>query len=176
MNRYNMFFAGSGGQGVILMGQMVANAAMLEGKSTTFFPSYGPEMRGGTASCTVIVSGAEVSCPVINEADYIVVMNRPSLIKFEPLLKPGGIMLMNASMISEKQSRADITAIGVPVNELASELGNVRVANMIMLGAFVRATKVVSEDYVKKVIDETIGVKKAELRDLNIEAFDYWKQ
>jgi 2-oxoglutarate ferredoxin oxidoreductase subunit gamma len=171
-----MFFSGSGGQGVILMGQMVTHAAMLEDKSATFFPSYGPEMRGGTASCTVIVSDTEISCPVINEADFVVAMNNPSLIKFEPLLKPGGIMLLNSSMVSQKPERSDITVIEAPVNDLATELGNARVANMIMLGAFVRATNVVTEAAIEKVIDETIGAKKAELRDLNITAYKYWKQ
>ena len=176
MNTYKMFFAGSGGQGVILMGQMVTHAAMLEDKSTTFFPSYGPEMRGGTASCTVVVSDTTVSCPVINEADFVVVMNLPSLLKFEPQLKPGGIMLMNESLINQKPSRSDITVVSVPVNDLATELGNIRVANMIMLGAFIRATNVVTESAIEKVIDETIGAKKAELRDLNMKAFSYWKQ
>jgi len=176
MSTYKMFFSGSGGQGVILMGQMVTHAAMLEDKSATFFPSYGPEMRGGTASCTVIVSDTEISCPVINEADFVVAMNRPSLIKFEPMLSPGGIILLNSSMFSQKPERKDITVIEVPVNDLATQLGNARVANMIMLGAFVRATKVVDESAIEKVIDETIGAKKAELRDLNITAYKYWRQ
>ena len=171
-----MFFAGLGGQGVILMGQMVAHAAMLEDRFTTFFPSYGPEMRGGTASCTVIVSDTTVSCPVITEADFVVAMNLPSLIKFEPTLKPGGIMLLNSSMIKQSPERSDITTICVPANELATELGNTRVANMIMLGAFVRATNVVTGATIEKVIDETIGAKKADLRDLNMQAFNYWKQ
>jgi 2-oxoglutarate ferredoxin oxidoreductase subunit gamma len=171
-----MFFAGSGGQGVILMGQMVTHAAMLEDKSTTFFPSYGPEMRGGTASCTVIVSDTTVSCPVITEADFVVAMNLPSLIKFEPTLKPGGIIVLNSSMIDQKATRDDIKAYYVPVNDLAAELGNARVANMVMLGAFVRVTNAVSEASIEKVIDETIGAKKAELRDLNIKAFTYWNQ
>ena len=176
MSTYKMFFAGSGGQGVILMGQMVTHAAMLEDKSTTFFPSYGPEMRGGTASCTVIISDTTVSCPVITESDFVVAMNLPSLIKFEPTLKPGGIILLNSSLINQKPERGDVTAIYVPVNELATELGNVRVANMIMLGAFVRATKAVSEASIEKVIDATIGAKKAELRDLNMKAFSYFRQ
>jgi 2-oxoglutarate ferredoxin oxidoreductase subunit gamma len=170
-----MFFAGSGGQGVLLMGQMVTYAAMLENRSSTFFPSYGPEMRGGTANCTVVVSDKTVSCPLIYEADFIVAMNLPSLIKFEPMLKPGGIMLLNSSMISQKAKRGDITVHEVPVNDMAQELGNVRVANMVMLGAFVRATNAVAESSIEKVIDETIGAKKAELRDLNIKAFGYWR-
>ena len=176
MSTHKMFFSGSGGQGVILMGQMVTHAAMLDGKSSTFFPSYGPEMRGGTASCTVVVSDKTVSCPVINEADFVVVMNLPSLIKFEPLLKPGGVMLMNSSRIAQKPERVDITAVEVPVNDLAAELGNALVANMIMLGAFVRTTNVVSEASIEKVLRETLGAKKAELLDINIKAINYWRQ
>ena len=176
MSTYKMFFAGSGGQGVILMGQMVTHAAMLEDKPSTFFPSYGPEMRGGTASCTVVVSDKTVSCPIINEADYVVVMNLPSLIKFEPLLKPGGIMLLNTSRVDRKPERTDITAIEVPANDLAAELGNALVANMVMLGAFVRVTNVVSEDSLEKVLRETLGAKKAELLDINLKAINYWRQ
>ena len=176
MSTYKMFFAGSGGQGVLLMGQMVTHAAMLDNKSSTFFPSYGPEMRGGTANCTVVVSEKTISCPLIYEADYVVVMNLPSLIKFEPMVKPGGIMLINTSFINQKATRGDITVHEVPINEMAQELGNVRVANMVMLGAFVRATNVVSESAIVKVFDETIGAKKAELRDINIKAFEMWKQ
>ena len=173
---HKMFFAGSGGQGVLLMGMMVTNAAMLDDKSATFFPSYGPEMRGGTANCTVVVSDKTVSCPFIYEADFLVAMNLPSLIKFEAMLKPGGIMLLNSSIINQAPSRGDITAINVPVNEMATELGNVRVANMIMLGAFARTANVVSEDSIVTVIDETIGAKKADLRDLNMKAFELWRQ
>ena len=175
MSIYKAFFAGSGGQGVLLMGQMVTHAAMLDDKSSTFFPSYGPEMRGGTANCTVVVSDKTVSCPLIHEADFVVAMNLPSLIKFEPMIKPGGILLINTSFISQKAARSDITAYEVPVIEMAQELGNARVANMVMLGAFVRATSIVSEASVKKVIDETIGAKKADLRDINIKAFEMWK-
>ena len=176
MSTYKMFFAGSGGQGVLLMGQMITHAAMLDDKSATFFPSYGPEMRGGTANCTVVVSDKTVSCPLIYEADFVVAMNLPSLFKFEPMLKPGGIMLLNKSLISQKATRGDITVLEVPANELASELGNVRAANMVMLGAFARATNVVSETAIENVIDQTIGAKKAELRDLNMKAFEIWKQ
>ena len=171
-----MFFAGSGGQGVLLMGQMVTHAAMLEDKSSTFFPSYGPEMRGGTANCTVVVSDKTVSCPLIYEADSVVAMNLPSLIKFEPTVKPGGILLINSSTINQKPKRDDITVYEVPANDLAHDLGNARVANMVMLGAFTRASGVVSPESIEKVIRETLGAKKAELLDINIKAFEHWKQ
>jgi len=170
-----MFFAGSGGQGVLLMGQMVTSAAMLEDKASTFFPSYGPEMRGGTANCTVVVSDKTVSCPLIYESDIVVAMNLPSMVKFEPTLKPGGLLLLNKSIIHQAPKRDDIEIHDVPANDMAHELGNPRVANMIMLGAFVRTSKIVSEDTVRRIIRETFSKKKAELIDINLKAFDYWR-
>ena len=170
-----MFFAGSGGQGVLLMGQMVTYAAMLEDKASTFFPSYGPEMRGGTANCTVVVSDKTVSCPLIYEADYIVAMNLPSLIKFEPLLKPGGIIVINASTVNQKPTRTDIAFHEVPANDLAMDLGNMRVANMIMLGAFIRATNVVAESSIEEVVDELIAKRRPEMRDINLKALELWQ-
>jgi len=170
-----MFFAGSGGQGVLLMGQMIASAAMLEDKSTTFFPSYGPEMRGGTANCTVIVSDKPISSPLIFESDCVVAMNTPSMLKFEPTLKKGGLMLLNKSIIHQDAARDDITIYEIPANDIAAELGNPRVANMIMLGAFVRTSNVVSSDTMEKVIHDLFDVKKAELVDLNLKAFHFWK-
>ena len=172
---YKMFFAGSGGQGVLLMGQMVTTAAMYENKSSTFFPSYGPEMRGGTANCTVVVSGKTVSCPLIYEADYVVAMNLPSMIKFERTLKPGGSLLLNKSIIHQEPQRDDITVIDVAANELANELGNPRVANMVMLGAFIRASGVVLPETIERLIHETFDVKKADLVDINIKAFHCWR-
>ncbi|MDR1590115.1 MAG: 2-oxoacid:acceptor oxidoreductase family protein [Oscillospiraceae bacterium] len=175
MSAQKLFFAGSGGQGIILMGQMTTYAAMYEGKETTYYPSYGPEMRGGTANCTVVVSDRPISSPLIYDADCVVAMNLPSLLKFERMVKPGGVLLLNTSIISQRPSRADITVHDVPVNELAKELGSARVANMIMLGAIVRSTGVVSRDSILKVMEKTFTGSKAKLIDLNIGAFDFWK-
>ena len=176
MSTHKMFFAGTGGQGILLMGQIVGSAAILENKEATFYPSYGPEMRGGTANCTVIVSDKEISSPVIFESDCVVAMTLPSMLKFEPTLKPGGIMLINTSLIHKAPKRSDITVVEVPVSELASELGNMRVANIIMLGAFIRSTDIVSSENVEQVIREVFGSKKAELVDLELKAFNCWKQ
>ena len=170
-----MFFAGTGGQGVLLMGQMVCSAALHEDKAVTFYPSYGPEMRGGTANCTVIVSDKEISSPLIFEADAVVAMTPPSMLKFEPMLKPGGIMLLNTSLINQTPKRSDITVYNVPAIDLARELGNARAANVVMLGAFVRTTDVVSSANAEKVIREVFGAKKAELVDFNIKAFNHWQ-
>ena len=171
-----MFFAGYGGQGIMLAGQMVASAAIHEDKATTFFPSYGPEMRGGTANCTVIVSDKPISSPLIFESDCVMAMNLPSMLKFEPTLKPGGILLLNKSLIHQSAARTDITVVDIPVNDLAAELGNPLVANMIMLGAFVRTTNIVTAESVEQVIRDVFGAKKAELVYLELRAFNYWKQ
>ena len=173
MSTHKLFLAGSGGQGILLMGQMITYAAMLEDKASTYFPSYGPEMRGGTANCTVVVSDKPVSCPLIYEADALVVMNLPSLIKFEPMVKPGGVILINTSIIDQPATREDITVKNIPVNKIALELGNEKVANMVMLGALVRATGVVSESAIEQVMKKTFTGSKAKLIDLNMKAFAY---
>ena len=175
MSTQKLFFAGSGGQGILLMGQMVTYAAMLEDKASTYLPSYGPEMRGGTANCTVVVSDKPVSCPLIYEADALIAMNLPSLVKFEPMVKPGGTLLLNSSIIDRSPGRADINVLRVPVNDISIELGNEKVANMIMLGALVRATHVVSEASIEAVMTKTFTGSKAKLIDLNLQAFAYYK-
>ena len=171
-----LFFAGSGGQGVILMGQMVTFAAMFEDKETTYYPSYGPEMRGGTANCTVIVSDKDVACPLIFEADCVVAMNLPSLIKFESLVKPGGTLLLNSSIVDRTPTRTDIRVLEVPTTEIARDLGNIKCANMVMLGAAIRATDVVKQETIERVMREKAFTgKKAAMMDLNIKAYEYFK-
>jgi len=170
-----MFFSGTGGQGIMLMGQLVSSAAIHENKETTFFPSYGPEMRGGTANCTVIVSDKPISSPLISESDCVIAMNLPSMLKFEPTLKPGGTMLVNESLVHQEAKRSDITVFKIPASDLALELGEPRVANIIMLGAFVRTTDIISSDELEKVIHDTFGARSKELADLNLKAFHLWK-
>jgi len=170
-----MFFAGTGGQGVLLMGQIVGSAAMFEDKEATFFPSYGPEMRGGTANCTVIVSDKQISSPLIFESDCVVAMTLPSMLKFEPTLKPGGVLLINKSLVHQAPKRSDITVVEVAATELANELGNTRIANIIMLGAFVRKTNIVTSENVEKVIRDVFGAAKPELVELELKAFNHWQ-
>ena len=169
-----MFFSGTGGQGIMLMGQLVSSAAIHENKETTFFPSYGPEMRGGTANCTVIVSDKPISSPLISESDCVIAMNLPSMLKFEPTLKPGGTMLINESLVHQEAKRSDITVYKIPASDLALELGEPRVANIIMLGAFVRTTDIVSSEELEKVIHDTFGARSKELAELNLKAFHLW--
>jgi len=169
-----MFFAGSGGQGIMLMGQLVASAAIHENKETTFFPSYGPEMRGGTANCTVIVSDKPISSPLIFESDCVVAMNLPSMLKFEPTLKPGGVLLLNSSLVHQDEKRSDIKVYKIPASDLAVELGDARVANIIMLGAFARTTDIMSQAGLEKIILDTFGSKSEALAELNKKAFHLW--
>ena len=166
-----LFFAGSGGQGVILMGQMIAYASMYENKEVTFLPSYGPEMRGGTANCTVVVSDKPVSCPLVYEADVVVAMNLPSMTRFESLVKPGGMLFYNSSLIPQKPTRTDIQTIPVPANDIAREMGNSRAANMVMLGAVAHGCGVAGDEALDKILAKVFSGKKAALLDLNRKAF-----
>lgn len=169
-----LFLAGFGGQGVLLMGQIIAYAGMMEGKEVTFMPSYGPEMRGGTANCTVIVSDSPISCPIITEADVLVAMNLPSLVKFESLLKPKGRLFINSSLVEKQPERKDVTTYHINLSELAAELKNDKVANMIMLGAIVRSSGVVKLSSVEKAMEKLFTGSKAKLLPLNREALRVW--
>ena len=165
-----LFFAGSGGQGILLMGQILATAAMREGKEVTFLPSYGPEMRGGTANCTVIVSDTPISCPLIYEADAVVAMNLPSLIKFESLLKPQGKLFTNSSLVAASATRNDIEEIRIPANETAIGLGDERAANTVMLGAIIAQCGLVSMDTIMGVLEYAFSGTRARLLPLNQKA------
>ena len=174
MSKLKMFFAGSGGQGTLALGQMIAKAAMEEGKEVTWLPSYGPEMRGGTANCTVVVSDRPIACPLINEADVLVVMNLPSLIKFEPMVVPGGVLLINSSLVPEKASRSDIRAVEVPADEKARELGNGKAANIVMLGAILKETGVVQPDSIRRQMEKMFSGRKAKFLPLNLAALELY--
>lgn len=163
-------FAGFGGQGVLLMGQLLAYAGMLEDKFVSWLPAYGPEMRGGTANCSVNISDAPIGSPVVSQATSVVAMNYPSLVKFEDSVQPGGKLFINSSIIDAKAKRSDIEAYYVPCNEIAEELGNPKVANMVMLGAYIAKTKCVEVEHVLDALLNKLGEKKAHLIPLNREA------
>jgi 2-oxoglutarate ferredoxin oxidoreductase subunit gamma len=148
-------FAGFGGQGVLSMGLNLAQAAMLEGKNVTYLPSYGAEVRGGTANCTVAVSDEEIASPVASSPDFVVAMNHPSLVRFQNQIQSGGLLFINSSLVNAEISRGDIDIVSVPANRIAEELGNARSANMVMLGALTKKTNLVS---ISRVID---GLKDA---------------
>ena len=154
-----VIMAGFGGQGVMLIGKMLAYTGMKEGKEVSWLPSYGPEMRGGTANCTVVISDRPVGSPVIQSPRAVVAMNLPSLDKFEPMLKPGGMLLINSSLINREAARDDITVLKVPANEIANELSNPRGSNMVALGAYVGASGAVDIEELLNVAKETFASK-----------------
>jgi len=163
--------AGFGGQGVMLMGQLITYAGMMEDKEVSWLPSYGPEMRGGTANCNVLVSDHMIGSPVItDDATCAIIMNLPSLIKFESDVAAGGTVMVNSSLIDDKVAREDVKAVYVPANEIANELGNARVANMVMLGAYLEIFKTVEPSTVMKALGKIFGEKKAHLLEVNEKA------
>jgi 2-oxoglutarate ferredoxin oxidoreductase subunit gamma len=137
-------FAGFGGQGVLSMGLGLAQAAMVEGKYVTYLPSYGVEVRGGTANCTVAISDEEIASPVASAPEFVVVMNQPSLIRFQNQVQSGGVLFFNSSLIKAEVSRGDIELVGIPASRIAEGLGSPRSANMVMMGAFIKKSNLVS--------------------------------
>jgi 2-oxoglutarate ferredoxin oxidoreductase subunit gamma len=171
MSTSRVICAGFGGQGVMSMGQLLTYAGMLEGKEVSWLPSYGPEMRGGTANCAVTVSDEPVGSPLIaDDATCAIIMNLPSLDKFEKDVIPGGKLLINSSLIDKKVSRTDVDAYYVNANDLATELGNPKVVNMIMLGAYLELTKTVEIDSVLEAFKKVFGPSKEKFVPLNKEA------
>jgi 2-oxoglutarate ferredoxin oxidoreductase subunit gamma len=170
--QHEVIFAGFGGQGILLIGQMVAYAGMDEGKNVTWLPSYGPEMRGGTASCTVVVSDKPIGSPVISSPEIVVVMNRPSLEKFGPQVRKDGYLFINSSMIDVRSGRNDIKEILVPCNDLAAKVGNPRSANIVMLGALIKKTEIISEAAIRGRIEYAFKKKGTDLIKLNNTALD----
>jgi 2-oxoglutarate ferredoxin oxidoreductase subunit gamma len=163
--------AGFGGQGIMLIGQLLAYAGMKEGKEVAWLPSYGPEMRGGTANCNVIVSDEPVASPVVaQDATCVIIMNLPSLDKFEGNAIAGGIILVNSSLINKKVSRTDVKAYYVPANEIAIELGNNKVANIVMLGAYIKLTGLVKPETIIDSLKYMFGKNKAHLIEINEKA------
>ena len=158
-------FAGFGGQGVLSMGLTLAQAAMLEGKNVTYLPSYGAEVRGGTANCTVAISDEEIASPVASSPLYIVAMNQPSMVRFQNRIQSGGMFFINSSLIKAEISRGDIDVVRVPANDIAEKFGSIKSANMVMLGVFTQRTNLVSIPSVIECLSKTL--KSKELLDLN---------
>ena len=172
MMTQELIIAGFGGQGVMSMGQLLAYAAMLEGKKVTFLPSYGPEMRGGTANCTVVISDEAVGSPVISDPSTLIAMNLPSLDRFELTVRPGGFIVVNSSLIERKVQRDDVTSVRVPANDIAQELGNLRVANMVALGAYLGKSKAVGFDAIIESLKKALPARRHDLIPLNRQALE----
>ncbi len=172
-----IFIAGFGGQGVLLIGQMLSYAAMYEDQEVTWMPSYGPEMRGGTANCTVCISKEPIASPFVTDNfDVLIVMNAPSLEKFEGQLKPGGDLFINTSIVDIEPTRTDVNIHRVDCNELAeSKIGNGKTANMVMLGAIIRQSEAVKLDTMNRVFEKVFTGKKAKLIPSNLKALEAWE-
>ena len=168
-------FAGFGGQGIMLMGQILAEAAMQQGHEVVWIPSYGPEMRGGTAYCTVVISDRPIGSPIIRNPRHLVAMNRPSLEKFAPSVKTGGIIFINSSIITIDAGRDDVDVIKVPIIEIAKELGNVRTANIIALAAFVSRSQVVDFELLRESVRAKFA-NKEKLIPINMKALEEGKK
>jgi len=167
-----IIFAGFGGQGVLFAGQLLAYTALAEGKHVTWIPSYGPEMRGGTANCTVVVSDEPIGSPVCKHPSIAVVFNNPSLEKYEDMIRPGGLLIVNQSLVVHTPQRTDLVIVQLPATELASELGQVRVTNMILLGAMLARKPIVAMATVQHVLHEKLGERKAHLHTVNVSALE----
>ncbi len=162
-------FAGFGGQGVMSMGLNLTQAAMIEGKNVTYLPSYGAEVRGGTANCTVAISDEEIASPVASSPEFVVAMNQPSLIRFQNQIESGGVVFINSSLIEAEITRGDVEIIKVAANKLAEELGSAKSANMVMLGAFTKRSNLVSINTLIEVVKSTME-SKSKLFALNKKA------
>ena len=165
-----IIISGFGGQGVMAIGKTLCEAGMKEGKNVSWLPSYGPEMRGGTANCSVIVSDEPVASPLVDKADIIVAMNRPSLDKFEEHVKPGGVLVINSSIIDRKAVRDDITVVYCDANGIAEQVGNPKGANVAILGAVMAKADVTSLDSMMEAIRIELGEKKARFLEGNKKA------
>ncbi|HOH18206.1 MAG TPA: 2-oxoacid:acceptor oxidoreductase family protein [Bacilli bacterium] len=167
--------AGFGGQGVMMIGQMLAYAGNEADLNSLWFPSYGPETRGGTANCSVTLSPTLINSPVFSKADTLIIMNKPSLTKFWDKIIVNGTLLYNSSLITEPVVRNDCQVYGIPVVDLALELGNVKVANMIILGAYLYLNPDFNDEIIKKVLEKILGEDKQHLVDINIKAIQLGK-
>lgn len=166
-----VMFAGFGGQGILVSGKILAQAAMAEGWEVAWVPSYGPEMRGGTAYCLVVISDRPIGSPIVKKPLHLVAMNRPSLEKFAPILKPNGTVLINTTLIPVDTGRDDLYPVRVPATTIASALGNSKSANVVALAAFIERTGILSFE---AIIDSVIAefAKKEKLVDLNLRALE----
>jgi len=162
-------FAGFGGQGVLSMGLNLAQAAMMEGKHVTYLPSYGAEVRGGTANCTVVISDEEIASPVASAPEFVVAMNKPSMVRFQNQIQSGGVLLVNSTLVDAELSRGDIDVVKVAAGEIADKLDSPKSANMVMLGAFIKKSNLVSINTVIEELKNTLK-KKEKLIAINEKA------
>lgn len=164
---HEIIIAGFGGQGVMSMGQLLTYSGMYEDKHVSWLPSYGPEQRGGTANCSVIVSDEPIGSPLISYPTIAIVLNKPSFDKFEPLVAPNGLLIINSSLVDKKSKRKDITVIEIPASQLAIDIGEPKVGNSIILGAFLELSKAVSVDSVIEALKKVLPERRHNLIPIN---------
>lgn len=167
-----IILAGFGGQGILFLGKVLAEVGMRNGKHVSWLPSYGPEMRGGTANCTVILSEHSIASPLVTVPDTVIAMNRPSVSKFNLRIKAGGMLMYNSSLIERQEFRDDIRLVEVPASEIAEELGNPRVANLVMAGAYAKFSKLISFETMAENLPKITPKAKKELIDTNLKALE----
>ncbi len=165
-----VIIAGFGGQGVLFAGKLLSYTALDEGKEVTWIPSYGPEMRGGTANCTVVISDEEIGSPFVNNPTAVIAMNLPSLEKFEDLVKEGGVLVVNSSMVNREVARDDIKVVNIPANEIAQAIGSERAVNMVMLGALLGNLDLLSLDAVDAALENHLPERHKKFLPANKEA------
>ena len=166
-----VMFAGFGGQGILMSAKILAHTALEEGREVIWIPSYGPEMRGGTAYCMVVISDKPIGSPIIKHPMHLVAMNRPSLEKFAPEIKKDGIILINSSLIKIGAGRDDVDAVNIPVSDMARDLGSIKAANIVALAAFVTRSKIVDFELMRDMVQVEFASKKKFI-DLNMSAVD----
>lgn len=167
-----VIISGFGGQGALFAGQLLTYTGMDEGWHVTWIPSYGPEMRGGTAHCIVILSDDDIGSPIISQPTICIVMNPPSMDKYEPLVKPGGLLVANSTLVRTRSDRDDIDVVYIPANELAAELGSVKMANVVLLGAMLGKREILPIESVKRTLDEHIPERRKHIIGPNKRALD----
>ena len=176
MADFNIVIAGFGGQGLLFSGKVLAYAGLLEGRELSWLPSYGPEMRGGTANCNVILSDTPVGSPIVEHPNVLMVMNEPSLDKYEDAVVPGGKIFIDSTLITRKVERSDVEVFYVPATKLANDMGVPTLANMILTGTLVEKTGCVKFESIPDALHKVIPARKADLFDVNMKAVDMGRQ
>jgi 2-oxoglutarate ferredoxin oxidoreductase subunit gamma len=165
-----IIIAGFGGQGVLFAGQILAFAGMDNGKEVTWMPSYGPEMRGGTANCTVVIADEEIGSPTVRNPRAAMVLNLPSLEKYEPAVAPGGVLIINSSLVNRGAERTDITSLLIPAQEIAETIGNRRLMNIVMMGALLQKLPILSLEDIERTLETHLPERHRKMLPLNIQA------
>ncbi|MBR2951684.1 MAG: 2-oxoacid:acceptor oxidoreductase family protein [Clostridia bacterium] len=172
MNTTEILIAGFGGQGVLFAGKLLAYKGLLEGRQLSWLPSYGPEMRGGTANCSIILSDIPVGSPIVSNPDILIAMNLPSFEKYESSVKAGGMIVADSSLIEKKTTRDDIKAFYIPATQLAKENGMPTLANMIILGKVIKESSIVEYGNIEEALKKVVSAKRIELLDINRRAIE----